>query len=456
MAMRTSMMTLTLGAVVAVTGLGAQAPAGRVEPTTPSGCLAATTKYLHQTLKAMRPFDAEMWAAQKKIATKIASGCVAKLAVDDVPPAELTPLAELYIAAGQAAKADAAITRSVAAQTDPALKAAAVNMAIHLVFRQPFSAQRDARAEQLVDELEKLPASFVKGRIEGHGRLNLYYRATNSDAEIIRHSIRIIDLNKKLVPAERVPPFDLKVVPDYTGGIKVEPFEYTLVNAYVNLAEVLAGQEQNPKALDLLRRAPVELAGIDKVAAGRVKDVLARYELVGKPAAAIEAPQWLNVPAGTTTLDMKGQVTWLQFIPPLCESCIESYPFVVKMLSQYGAKAFRVVMFTQLHGFFGQQRGRAPADEIAALKTHFPLNDMAVPLAIGPNENVPSDEPVAPGTAPNDPNVANYKVLRSVFMENPQIQIIDKKGTIRLISVGYDPGNDARMADLIRRLLAEK
>ena len=50
-----------------------------------------------------------------------------------------------------------------------------------------------------------LPATFVRERIEAHGALNSYYRADDIDAGIIRHSTRLIELNKALTPEQRVP-----------------------------------------------------------------------------------------------------------------------------------------------------------------------------------------------------------------------------------------------------------
>ena len=144
--------------------------------------------------------------------------------------------------------------------------------------RQPVSEARNARAEKLVDQVEALPASFVRERIEAHGALNGYYRADDIDAGIIKHSTRLIELNKALTPEQRVP-----------------PSANMLIAAYENLAEALAGQEQNDKALDVLRRAPAELAGVAGVAE-RIQPVLERYQLVGTPGAAIEAPTWLNAP----------------------------------------------------------------------------------------------------------------------------------------------------------------
>ena len=50
-----------------------------------------------------------------------------------------------------------------------------------------------------------------------------------------------------------------------------------------------------------------------------------------------------------------------------------------------------------------------------------------------------------------NPNEAAYEVGGI-----PQIQIIDKKGRIRLIMVGYDDVNEASLSKLIESLLKEK
>jgi len=410
--------------------LRAQVPAPVDQPTTPSSCLKATRDFQASAMKAAAPVNAEKYAVIQKDKTEFARACIAKLAVDRVAAQELTPLAELYIEAGQADLADATIAKAVAAQTDPALKARAVITAIGIVLRQPISDERNNRAEKLVAELETLPESFVRERIEGHGRINSYYRADDIDAGIIKHSSRIIELNQKLTPADRVSPLDRN-----------------LVAAYVNLAEALAGQEQNAKALDALRRAPKELEGVAGVAE-QLKEVVARYELVGKPGAPIEAPQWLNTPAGTTSLAMPGQVTWLQFTAHWCGPCRESYPSVVKMQKQFGAKGFRVVMVTQFYGYFEKQRNLSPADELTALKGYFPLHGVLFPIAVADNNMAVSADGKMTRTV--NINDANYKVAGI-----PQIHLIDKKGNVRLIMVGYDTANDARMADLIARLLAE-
>lgn len=428
--MRKILMFVAAAGVIGTIGVIAQAPAPADQPSTPSGCLKATRDFQAAGMKAAAPLNAEKYTVIQNDKTAFARACVAKLVVDAVPAQELTPLAELYIEAGQPDLGDATIAKAVAAQTDPALKAKAVTTAIGIVLRQPVSDERNARAEKLVAELETLPPSFVRERIEGHGRINSYYRADDINEGIIKHSLRIIELNQKLTAAERVTPLDR-----------------TLVAAYVNLAEALAGQEQTGKALDYLRRAPADLQGVADVA-GMLKDVVARYELVGKPAASVEAPQWLNVPAGTTKLEMKGQVTWLQFTAHWCGPCRKSYPSVARMQQQFGARGFRVVMATQFYGYFEKRRNLSPADELAALKDYFPQHGITFPIAV--SDNLPMTTENGRTVRTVNVNDDNYKVSGI-----PQMQIIDKRGIVRMIVIGYDPANDARMADLIARLLAE-
>jgi hypothetical protein len=47
-------------------------------------------------------------------------------------------------------------------------------------------------------------------------------------------------------------------------------------------------------------------------------------------------------------------------------------------------------------------------------------------------------------------NDANYKVSGI-----PQIHIIDRKGVVRLIMIGFDEANEPRLAAMIARLIAE-
>jgi thiol-disulfide isomerase/thioredoxin len=402
------------------------------DASTPSACLKATRDFQQARMKeAGTPMTQEKYQVIQRDKTEFARGCIAKLAIDTLPAAELAPLAELYIEAGQPDLADNAVARALdATGTDAAVRAKTLVTAVRLTMRQPKSDARNAKAEQLVDQLESLPASFVRERIDGHAALNSYYRADDIDAGIIKHSTRLIQLNTALTPEQRVP-----------------PVANVLIAAYENLAEALAGQEQTPKALDLLRRAPVELQGIAGVGE-RLAPTTERYELVGKPAPGIEAPTWLNAPAGTTKMDMAGGVSWLQFTAHWCGPCREAYPAAVRLQQHFGARGFRVVMATQLYGYFESRRNLAPADELAAIRDYFPQHGIVWPIAV--SDNIPLVMENGRPLRKVNINDANYKVSGI-----PQIHIIDRKGVVRLIMIGYDEANEGRLATLIARLVGQ-
>jgi len=133
--------------------------------------------------------------------------------------------------------------------------------------RLPASAERDARAEGYVARIDALPDQVILRKIQAHGRMNSYYRAYDIDDGIIAHSTKLIEFGKKLKPEERI------------NAVS------TLTDAYINLAEALAGHGHTREALDVLRRVPDELNGIEW-ANGQVQPVLERYLLIGNPAAA--------------------------------------------------------------------------------------------------------------------------------------------------------------------------
>jgi thiol-disulfide isomerase/thioredoxin len=416
---------LALGLLLCTSPLVGQERTAPASPASPSSCLANTRSFLSARMKeAPPPMTSEKYQALQQEKVEFAKACIARIPLDAIPASQFAPLAELYIEASQPELADKAIERAlVATADDPARRATALVTATRLVMRQPKSDERNAKAEKYVDTLDILPESFAREKIEGHGLLNGYYRADDIDAGILKHSTKIIEFGQRLTPEQRTPVIR------------------TIVAAYVNAAEAYAGQEQTPKALDLLRTALKDLGGVEGVDA-QVRPTLERYELVGRPAAAVEAPQWLQAAPASGRVEMPGQVTLLEFTAHWCGPCRQSYPGIVRLANAFGPKGFRVVMATQLWGYFESQRNLAPADELKAIGEYFPKHGIVFPIAVG--------DRVTGQAGARDVNDANYKVGGI-----PQIQIIDKKGVIRLIMVGYDQANEARLSALIARLLAE-
>jgi len=431
---------LSAAAILAAVGCAAvfaQAPAPPAMPTTPAGCLKSLREY-RQVL--MKDVQARLKESGKQVtqedvnavgakAAEYASGCAAQFAKGDVPAADVPALAELQVEAQQLDAAKQTITRALgASDADAAAKAATLAAGVRILSRQIRQPGVLEQAEAWVDELEKLPSAFVRERIEAHGVLNGYYRADDIDAGIIKHSTRLIELNAALPAEQRTP-----------------QLANTIVAAYSNLAEAWAGQEQTARALDLLRRAAAELKGVEGVAE-RLAPTIERYELVGRPAAAIEAPVWLNAPEGTTKMEMAGGVTWLQFTAHWCGPCREAYPAAVRLQKQFGARGFRVVMATQLYGYFENRRNLAPADELAAIRGYFPKHGIVWPVAV--SDNLPPVTESGRMVRAQNVNDANYKVAGI-----PQIHIIDRKGVVRLIMIGFDEANEPRLSAMIARLL---
>jgi thiol-disulfide isomerase/thioredoxin len=405
--------------------------------TSPGSCLTAARAYRQALMKDLqarlkesgRGVTADDVSGVSAKAAEYASACAAPFAKTDVAPADVPALAELQVEALQIDAAKQTIARALAAPgADAAARAATLTTGVRVLsrqFRQPGALDQ---AEAWVAELEKLPASFVRERIEAHGVLNSYYRADDIDAGIIKHSTRLLALNATLPAEQRTP-----------------QISNTIIAAYSNLAEAWAGQEETPKALDLLRRAPVELKGVEGVAE-RLAPTIERYELVGKPAPAIQAPAWLNAPDGTTKMEMSGGVTWLQFTAHWCGPCREAYPAAVRLQQRFGAKGFRVVMATQLYGYFENRRNLAPADEMAAIRDYFPKHGIIWPVAV--SDNLPPGMENGRPVRTLNVNDANYKVAGI-----PQIHIIDRQGVIRLIMIGFDEANEPRLSAMIARLL---
>jgi len=302
-------------------------------------------------------------------------------------------------------------------------RAAQLLASIKKTLSEPKGDVRNARLERMSDELDALKdPSSLAARFTAHTSLNGYYRADDIDAGIVKHSTWLINTGKTLTPEQR------------------KQYGRSIVSAYENMAEALAGQGRNDEAIALLKRAPVEWSDVPNVKES-TQPTLERYLLVGTPAAAISAPRWINAPAGTTSIDMKGHVTLLEFTAHWCGPCRESYPGINRLRTRFESRGFRVVLATQLYGYFGAERPLDAAAEFERDRTYFSEHGMTVPVAVDDRST----------GATRNGNDAAYKVGGI-----PQIHLIDKQGRIRLIMVGYDDANEKGLAAFIQKLLNEK
>ena len=137
----------------------------------------------------------------------------------------------------------------------------------------------------------------------------------------------------------------------------------------------------------------------------------------------------------------------LEFTAHWCGPCKESYPGLKRLLAKYGPQGFRVVLATELYGYFGTERPLTPEAEFDRDRDYFAHEGLTVPIAVDDPRQAPvrgADGNYAARPSAND---AAYQVGGI-----PQIHIIDKQGRIRLIMVGYDDENEKALAQLIESL----
>jgi thiol-disulfide isomerase/thioredoxin len=422
---------ISLFLLVALVFSPVQQPAA--QPTTPEACVKAARDFIQSEQRALKQITAD--AIRKIQADKVAMAqkCAAQFNAATVPEADLANLIALYGEAAQPELAKAALDRALASKTlTPTVRGNVLLQAVITGLREPKSPERNALLERYVDELDRLSGDdLLDVKISAHRSMNGYYRGDDIDDGIIKHSTWLIDQAKAFTPEQRA------------------KHGFTIVNAYINMAEAVAGRGDNPRAMTLLNAAKTGWSDI-KDADRMIDPVNARYALVGTAGAPITAPRWLNAPA-YTTIAMPGTVTLLEFTAHWCGPCKESYPGVKRLLAKYGPQGFRVVLATELYGYFGTERPLTPEVEFERDRDYWAHEGLKVPVAVQDQRGRPVPGANGVVAAVENPNESAYKVGGI-----PQIQIIDKKGVIRLIMVGYDDVNEASLSKLIETLLKEK
>jgi thiol-disulfide isomerase/thioredoxin len=429
------MSTLTLVLALAMSPL--QQPVAQTTlPKTPAECLKAVRDFVVNRQRELRPptgMTAEIVRQVEKERIAMATDCAAQFDVATIAARDLASLADLYTDAAKPDQAKRALDRALTvADMAAGDRAVVLVQAVRSGLREPKSAERNARLEAYVDELDGMPQTFFDQKFTAHNTLNNYYRADDIDAGIIKHSTWIIETAKTFTPDQR------------------QRLAMNVANAYANMAEAWAGQGLTEKAIELLRQGQAEWKDVPRADEGYFLPVIERLSLVGTPGAPITAPHWLNMPHGKTSVEMPGAVTLLEFTAHWCGPCKESYPGIKRLLAKYGSQGFRVVFATELYGYFGTERMLPPAVELERDREYFTKKEgFDVPIAIGAREapEVVNGRPVSKP----DPNFAAYKVGGI-----PQIHLLDKQGKLRLIMTGYDDENESKLAKLIEDLLKEK
>jgi len=387
---------------------------------TPAECVRQANAWRTREVTRLRaeskPIDA---LALLNEARRLAAECGSKFSVESAPSAQLVELAALYNYAGDTAGARAAVARALAAtdltqrqHADMVLLAISNALAVHDAF-----AGACIEAESLADQLEALPDSLADRKLRAHQLLLGRYGYGDYDDGIREHAQAMLELGRRL------------------GDRNV------IVNSVSELARAAGDYLRPDSALRIMDLAEREVGA---PAGSLFPDPRARYGLVGTPAAPVTAEVWLNADTPPAAVAMgDGKLRMIQFTAHWCAPCRNSYPGMLRLAKRFEGRQFEVVFVTELYGNF-EGKPATEAEELAADRVYYAKHGIPFRIAIN---RIQRNAAAPPGT--RSPLVNQQYAVGGI----PQIVVVDQRGVIRQIVIGWDHGNEQRLGAYIEKLL---
>ena len=272
-------------------------------------------------------------------------------------------------------------------------------------------------AERYVDLIDQLPDSLADIKLAAHERLLGQYEYLDVDDGLRRHATAIIELARR------------------TGTLALR------ANAFLSLARSAADRLHPDSALMILDAAEAELRS--ERTAAMFKDFRNRYGIIGAQAPAITGDYWLNAGDKPSPLPPgNGKVMLIEFTAHWCLPCKNSYAGIRGLAERFRDQPFEAVLVTSVYGYLGTRKNLSPEQEVDAVRDYF-TREHALPFKVAIN-SAPT-----PGRGRSKLEEA-YRVGPI-----PQIVIVDKRGVIRHIVIGWDNENADRLGRVIDQLLDE-
>jgi thiol-disulfide isomerase/thioredoxin len=410
----------------------------QTEPQTIAECLDFVQQYSKRQAdgdrKAGRRPDYRVYQVK---ARELARQYAARFKVEGVNEADLPVLARLYLEADETALARQAINwRLNTVNISESDRADALATAVVIMTKGAPGVEDIRLAEDFTAQLDALSNAVLKQKIAAHKRLAGYYGSNDLEEEkFLGHNNIILKLVEQLPPEER------------------DKYAWQNLSVYDRIATTYANRGLIEKALESLLQGRAETIRQGRAQADGTTlfdSAIERYSLLGQPGAPLKGAYWINASPVTSQLDLRGQVTLIQFTAHWCAPCRDSYPGMLKLHRQFNRRGLDVVMSTQLYGYFARRQDLKPEEEMAANREYY-MRQHKLPFKIAVDPYLELSDKTAVTEARRREANHNRYFVGGI----PQIVLLDKQGIIRLILTGWSPDNEARLTRLIGQLLKE-
>lgn len=202
-------------------------------------------------------------------------------------------------------------------------------------------------------------------------------------------------------------------------GDRIVAIDGARVTQPVNVSRNVTSRKAGETVSLSLERAGTAITASVVLASRPSGDEILRMDLVGAP-----APAWVNVSplagAPSSLASLKGRVVVVDFWASWCGPCRMLAPKLSALKNRFGAQGLSVVGIT--------------TDDAEHAALFAERHHMTYPSVV-------------------DKDSDTNKAWGIVGL--PTVVVVDKKGVVREVFVGYDPSGDAKMDQVVKTLLAE-
>lgn len=445
---RTGVALLALGTASSISAqqkVPAETPA-IVSGASAAACVSDATRWFNQTFSASSDSVGKQlvksidFGAIRDVRLRLLRDCVLRLDAQKFNGAELLDLARTLAETREYSRALEASSRYLRTTSlSDSLRAAAL-LSMIAQFRGTDSVALHA-AEVYSDQLDALPAAVNLQKIQAHEGLFRSFQFLENDLAVQRHTRAIIKYARGVKAHVKT-----KDAADIPAG-QLDASMLLSVYMYAAIIEGNFGSELAGRALlQEGRRDHTEIES--RYFDGMEAPIAARFALIGTPAQPIASERWFNTQNATQTLEFTGYVTVLGFTAHWCTPCHATYAPLQAMSDSGRARGLRMVFLTEFYGYVGAARKLTAQQEIDSTRAYYNARRITFPIAmlgtpINPDQPSASREMSAP---------FRFYGIQQI----PQTVVVDRKGIIRRILVGWDPANRDRLPALIEHLLNEK